>query len=244
MLRRIVLLSLLPVATALAQDPRPVTPAGMREPIASVSGSASSDVKFTPDRARVQLSVQTRATTAAAAASDNATRQSAVISALRSLGIANEQLGTTGYNVNPEYRYDQNKPPVVVAYVVTNSIVADVHDLKLIGKVLDVAIASGANMVSSLDFYASNTDASRQQAISAAVVRARAEADVAARAAGGSIGELISLNIGGGNSTPPPRPMFAMQTLASSKSMDTPINPGEQTLSVSVFVKWRFLPGK
>lgn len=230
-----------PLAAPLsAQTPAPPPGDYPHEPAPTIAGSASSEVKFVPDRATVRIGVQTRATTAAAAAADNASRQNAVLSNLRSLGLPNEQLSTAGYSVTPEYRYESNKSPVLTGYTVTNTIVADVRDLKLLGKVLDAALANGANLVSSLDFYASNTDAARRQAVSDAVSKARAEADVAARAAGGQLGGLMSLNISGNSAPPPaPRPMLMAARVADTA---TPINPGEQSLEVTVFASWRFVP--
>lgn len=215
----------------------------LREPTPTISGSAFSEVRFVPDRATVRISVQTRATTAAAAASENATKQNAVLSALRALGIPNDQLSTADYSVSPEYRYEQNKSPVLIGYTVTNTILADVRDLKLLGKVLDASLSNGANMISSLDFYASNTDAARQKAVGEAVAKARAEAEVAARAAGGELGGLMSLNINGGNPAPPPAPPRPMMMAARAADVSTPINPGEQSLTVTVYASWKFTPG-
>lgn len=212
-------------------------------PLPSVSVSASGDAKVPPDRASLRVSVQTHATTAAAAASQNATRQTAVLSALRAVGLTNDQLSTADYTVSPEYRYEQNKSPTLTGYTVTNTVVADVHDVASVGKVLDAALGSGANVVSSLDFYASNTDAARRQAISAAVARAHAEADAAARAAGGTLGPLLSLQIDGNQPTPP-RPMMRMAaSSAQSESTPSPINPGQQTLTVSVSARWQYTAG-
>lgn len=212
------------------------------EPIPTIASSASAEAKFTPDRATISISVQTKATTAAAAAADNAKKQSAVLTSLRALGLANTQLSTTGYSVNPEYRYDPNRPPTLTGYTVTNTVLADIHDLKQVGKILDTALASGSNMISSLDFYSSNTDSARQQALTDAVMKARSDAEVAARAAGGSLGALMHLSVGGAASPQPPRPMYAAKALASSVP-ETQINPGQQTLTVSVSADWRFNPG-
>ncbi len=244
MLKRVALVAvtsaavtLLPARSTSAQTVDPP----LRELPPSISGTGTSNVKFTPDRATVRISVQTHATTASAAASQNATKQNAVLASLRALGMSNEQLSTTNYSVNPEYRYEQNKSPVLVGYAVTNTILADVRDLKMLGKVLDTAIGNGADMVSSLDFYSSNTDSARKTAIAAAVEKAHAEAEVAARAAGGTLGTLLTLNIeGAGQYPPPPRPMMRMAASAGADA--TPINPGEQTLTLSVSVQWRFIP--
>lgn len=249
MLKRAVALTTLTLAVAASAAAPPVAaqepaPPVVREFPATISGSASSDVKFVPDRATIRISVQTRATSAAAAASENARKQNAVLSALRSLGMSNEQLSTADYNVSPEYRYEPNKTPTLVGYTVTNSIVADVRDVAQIGKVLDAALSNGANMVSSLEFYSSNTDAARRQAVASAVAKARAEADVAARAAGGTLGTLMQLNISGPGSYPPPPPPRPMSMLAGKVAEATPINPGEQTLTVSVTASWHFVAGK
>jgi uncharacterized protein YggE len=239
---KVLALSVLPIAALAAQvTPSSSADATQREPAPTISSSATAEAKFTPDRATISIAVQTRATTAAAAAADNARKQSAVLAALRALGMTNDQLSTTGYSVNPEYRYDPNRSPTLTGYTVTNTVLADVHDLKQIGKVLDTALANGSNVISSLDFYASNTDTARQQALSDAVARARSEAETAARAAGGTLGALMHLSIGGGNAAPPPRPMFMAKAVASA-APETQINPGQQTITMSVTGSWRFVP--
>ncbi len=241
MLKQVLLLSLVPAAVLSAQDStRAVAPRPVFVPSAIISASASSDVKVVPDRATVRLGVQTRGSSAAAAASENATRQSAVIARLHALGLSNEQVYTVGYSVSPEFRYPQNEAPIITGYTVSNTVVAELRDMKQIGPVLDAALAAGANEISSLDFSASNVEAQRQQAIGAAVQKARAEAESAARAAGGSLGPLVSISIGG-NAPEPVRPMMRAMALAS-QAAPTPINPGEQTVSVTVATSWRFVP--
>lgn len=206
--------------------------------------SGRGEVKVSPDRATIQLSVQTRAATAAAAASENAAKQQAVLNALKRLGLGDDQLSTINYNVHPEYRYEQSREPALIGYNVTNTILADVRRLSQVGPVIDAALSSGANMITSLQFYASNTESARRGAIADAVVKARADAEVAAKAAGGSLGSLIEINIGA-YAPPPPRPMAMMrQESRMASAPDTPINPGEQTLAVEVSTRWRFSQGQ
>ena len=96
-------------------------------------------------------------------------------------------------------------------------------------------------MITSLQFYASNTEAARRTAIGTAIRKARADADPAAKAARGTLGTLLEINIGA-YSPPPPRPMMMMARKDAAQA-DTPINPGEETLAVEVSTRWRFLPG-
>jgi uncharacterized protein len=225
--------------TAHAQDSRaPI------DPIPQIAVTARGEVKVSPDRATIQVSVQTRAATAAAAAAENATKQQSVLTALRALGLGNDQLSTINYNVYPEQRYEQGKEPVIVGYNVTNTILADVRKLALVGPVIDAALSHGANMITSLQFYASNTDAARRSAIATAIEKARADAEAGALAAHGSLGTLLEINIGA-YSPPPPRPMMMARAMAGGMAQaDTPINPGEETLSVDVSTRWRFIAGR
>jgi uncharacterized protein YggE len=214
------------------------------EPIPQIAVMGRGEIKISPDRATIQISVQTRAPTAAAAAADNANKQQSVMVALRGLGLGNDQLSTINYNVYPEQRYEQGKEPVIVAYNVTNTILVDVRKLSQVGPVIDAALSHGANMITSLQFYASNTETARRTAIASAIEKARADAEAAARAAHGSLGTLLGIDIGS-YSPPPPRPMMTGKLMAGGAAQaDTPINPGEETLSVEVSTRWRFIPGQ
>jgi uncharacterized protein YggE len=205
----------------------------------TISIGSVGEIKVSPDRANIQMSVQTRATTAQAAATENAARQKAVIDALRALGLNANQISTIGYNVMPEQRYEQNREPVVIGYNVTNTISVDVTDLAMVGRIIDTAISKGANMITSLNFFAANTDAARRQAIAQAIQRARQDAEAAATAAGGSIGGLLEVNIGA--YFPPPRPVDFAVKLEAARAADTPINPGDQTVTVNVNTRWSFV---
>jgi uncharacterized protein len=213
------------------------------ELVPQIAVTGRGEVKVSPDRATIQISVQTRGSTAAAAAAENANKQQAVLSALRALGLGNDQLSTINYNVYPEQRYEQGKEPVIVGYTVTNTILAEVRKLTQVGPVIDAALSRGANMITSLQFYASNTEAARRTAMATAIEKARADAEAAARAARGTLGTLLEINIGA-YSPPPPRPMMMMKEAGGRAGADTPINAGEETLTVEVSTRWRFIPGQ
>lgn len=207
--------------------------------IPQIAVASRGEVKVNPDRANIQISVQTRAETAAAAASENARKQKAVIDALRALGIDAKDIATVGYNVYPEQRYEPNKEPVVVGYNVTNTLSVDLKSINMVGPAIDASLAKGANMINSLQFFASNTEAARQEAIAIAVKKARSDADAAARAAGGSISGLLEINVGA-YYPPPPRPLEMKVRGAVASSADTPISAGDLTISVDVSTRWAF----
>ena len=211
------------------------------EPVPQITVVGRGETKISPDRANIQISVQTRAATAGAAGAANASRQRAVLDALRKLGMTDEQLSTANYNVYPEQRYEPNKNPVIIGYVATNTINAEVRDLTKVGAVIDAALGAGANLISSLNFFASNIQQARQTAITEAVRVARAEAEIGARAAQGQLGGLLELTIGA-YYAPPPRPMMMMAKAESAQASETPVQPGLETVTVEVTTRWRFIP--
>jgi len=164
---------------------------GTVDAIPQIAVVGRGEIKVSPDRATIQISVQTKAPTAAGAAADNANKRQSVMVALRALGLGADQLSTINYNVYPEQRYEQNREPVIVGYNVTNTILVDVRKLSQVGPVIDAALSHGANMITSLQFYASNTETARRAAITSAIEKARADAEAAARAARGSLGTLL-----------------------------------------------------
>lgn len=204
--------------------------------VATGTGEAS----VTPDRATIFIGVQTRATTVGPAASENARRQRAILDTLRSLGLGSDQLSTLNYSVSPEMQYAPNQTPKVTGYVVRNTVRASLRRIDDVGKVIDAALAKGANEISSLQFTSSKADSIRRVALAEAVADARADAEAIAKAAGGSLGQLLEAT-----TSSPPRPF---QEIALGKAMPaaapTPIEPGEQTISVTVMARWAFVAGR
>ena len=208
----------------------------------SLVTSGQAEEKVNPDRVSVLVNVQTRAATAAAAAADNARRTRAVLDALAALGLSKDQLSTEGYTAYPEMNYDRpGNTPKVVGYVVTNSVRAESKRVDQAGQIIDTALGAGANMINGLSFYASSIEEARRKAIGGAVASARADAEAMAQAAGGRLGELIELSTQG--PTVPPRPMFDLAARAKvAMAEPTPINPGQQTVTVFVTARWGFVP--
>ncbi len=204
--------------------------------------SAQGEAQYTPDRAHIYIGVQTRAKTAQEAGAENARKQEAVIAAIQALGIPKERISTVNYNVYPEQQYNPqqgDREPRIVGYNVTNTVRVDIHDISKVGSIIDAALSKGANNINSLDFYASNQDATRRQALAAAVERARGDAEALARGAGGQLGELLELSSAPTSSPPRPVPYMAMARAEASSA--TPVNPGEQTLTVTVTARWKFV---
>ena len=212
-------------------------------PMIEVTGGG--EAKVTPDRALVYVGVQTKGRTAALAGQENAKLANAILAALRAAGIAREQIGTINYSVSPNYRYyPDGRKPELTGYDASNTVRVDVRSVELVGQVIDAALGAGANTISGISFYASQMDSVRRAAMAAATIDARLSAEVMARAAGGTLGPLVSLTT---QMNDGPRPYVVMQAMAMrGKAADesTPVvAPTEQTVNASVNGRWQFIPG-
>lgn len=210
----------------------------------SISVSAQGSTRITPDRATIQIGVLSRAASAAAASSENARVAQRIIAAIKALGVGAEQISTVNYSVNPEYRHVENRSPEIAGYTVHNTVVVDVRQIDQVGRVIDASLGAGANMINSLDFYAANTEDARRAALAAAVEKARMDAEVIARAAGGALGGLAEASVGAYMIPMRRENMQMLRVDAGVAAPPTPVEPGSELLSVQVMTRWYFISGR
>lgn len=205
--------------------------------------SATGEVRMVPDRATIMIGVQTRATTAAAAATQNAQKQRAIIDAIKARGVAAEQISTAHFNVIPETRYDREgqAAPRTTSYLVANTVTVELRRIDQVGPVIDAALSAGANQINSLQFGVANADSARRVALARAVARSRADAEAMARAAGGTLGSLIELTSADQYVPGPPRPFDARLNVSMGEAVRTPVEAGEETIRAMVTARWQFV---
>lgn len=223
--------------SAMAQTP---DPPGLRPPSITVAGTGESHGK--PDFAQVQVGVVTEAPTAAEALKKNNEAMSQLIVMIRKRGIEDRDLQTVQFNVSPRYKYDKNQqePPKIAGYQVTNEVRVKVRNLLALGAFLDETVSLGANQVRGISFGVAEPaqlmDEARRKAIADAQHRAR----VYAEAAGLKLGQPIRIDEQAGG-RPGPYPMARMDAAAASA---VPIAHGEQTFSVTVTVSYAIVEAK
>jgi len=219
-------------------------PSGPSPQSPEVTANGRGEVRLAPDYAYVTIGVTTNSPSAVETASQNSSRVAAITSALRGIGLTEQQITTAGYNLTQIYEYPKNKEPRVTGFTARNSLRAEVRTLTDLGKVIDAAINAGATDVSSIQFLSTSIEQARRTALAEAVKQARTDADAMARAAGGALGKLISVNTTG-VSQPFALRLGGMEnvvlTSASSGGMPTPITPGDVAVIAMVFTRWEFV---
>ena len=204
------------------------------KPILSVDGSGAATA--TPDEATVAIGVTTHAGDAAKAQNDNAWTSGQIQKAMSALGIADKDMQTRNYSFRPTYREDANHQNEINGYTVDNTIIVRVHDVQKTGKVIDAALRSGANEISSLDFSASNTEGVRREALEKAIADAKDKANIIAKGLGKRIVGIQ--NVSENTSSIGPRHFNGgyMVMASMAKAADTAIQPGSLSLSATVHI--------
>jgi uncharacterized protein YggE len=239
MLRRMVLLCALlggfAMNTAAAQE---APPPKAESNTLSVSGSG--DAKANPDVAYVTLGVVAQGKRAQEAAKANAASTQKVMEALKTMGIADKDIQTANYSVQPLYENRPNREPVIVGYQVSNQVQATIRKLDTVGSLIDAALDAGANNVQGVSFGLEARAKPESEALQEAVKDARRKADVLAKAAGVRIIGVLRIQEGASFR---PVPMAEMAVLrAGVGGAPTPISPGELTVHANVTIVYTIAP--
>lgn len=220
-------------ATAEGYDPRSI-----------ITVSASGEAAAAPDLAYLQLTVLREGATARDALSANNTAMAEVLAAMKEFGIAERDLQTSGFSINPQYVYpkaeEPQTPPKIAGYQVQNGLSVRVRDLEKLGEVLDKAVTLGVNSGGNVSFGNDNPDAVLEAARVSAMKKAVAKAKLLTETAGGTLGKIVTISEN--FDQPMPMPMMAKAAMADSmRAESVPMAAGESTYTVTVNVSFEII---
>jgi len=176
----------------------------------------------------IALGVETEDTSAGDAVQENAMRMSNVIEALKNLGVDEDSMETSSFQVYRIYD-DQGNPK---GYRVINSLKVKTMKLDQVGRIIDIAIEAGANKVESIHFTLSDErmESLKKEAYLEAVRDAEEKAKLIAEELGIEITGVYSVS----ESLYRPYTYYDMGLKAIAEAASTPIIEGTITISASV----------
>ncbi|MBD2869253.1 SIMPL domain-containing protein [Paenibacillus arenilitoris] len=187
-------------------------------------------VDAAPDRAVVVLGAITEGTSLQEVQNENAEAVTAIIDALLALGIPRENIQTKDFRIETQYDYVDGRQ-VFRGYQVTHMLQVTIEDVDDTGRVIDTAVSSGANSVTSIQFTTAQPEAYVNQALSLAVRDAHQKALTIA----GTLGvALAAVPSGVQQISRVQEPPVPFQSAMLMKSAATPIEPGQLTYRAAV----------
>ncbi|MEI6396709.1 MAG: SIMPL domain-containing protein [Candidatus Taylorbacteria bacterium] len=213
----------------------------------TISVDGTGDAVAIPDIATLSFTVTETAKAVADAQTLATTKVNTTVAALKKSGVAEKDIQTTSYNINPHYEYQQSSVcssngicppsnPVITGYDVSQSTNIKVRDLKKVGDLLTLIGSNGVQNVSGPSFSVDKPEATQAEARAIAIDQARSKANVLAKALGVRIVRVISFSESG-NMPYPIRYDMGMGVSSSKALAVAPeISTGEQKITSNVTI--------
>ena len=203
----------------------------------SIHVTGSGSVVGEPDMATLNLGVSVEKKTVAEAREAAAVAMTAVIASLKANDIAEKDIQTERFNIQPQYDYTENGR-VLRGYRVNNTLRAKVRALENLSDVIDDAAGAGGDIivVNSVQFMIENPTPLQTQARSLAVKNAASKAQTLAEAGGVTLGKPITITET--SHAAGPRIAYAEEAdfADDSARSATPIEAGELTVTVNITI--------
>jgi len=206
------------------------TPAGAAANTVTASGAGTTQA--VPDTAEMSFGVTTMSPNAKSALDEASKSAEQIASAVKKQGIADEDIQTQDVSVYPQ-TVDQGGKQVITGYQASLSVRVKVRDIAKLGEIISAANAAGANAISGPTFTIDDPAPARAQAIDEAVADARKSAEAMAKAAGKSVGAVLSMSSSDVGLVP--GPMYEASGMAGA-ARDVPIEPGQLDITANVVV--------
>ncbi|MEL7319705.1 MAG: SIMPL domain-containing protein [Pseudomonadota bacterium] len=195
-----------------------------------------------PDIATIGAGVTSEAPTAVEAMRLNAREMNAVIDRIKSLGVAEEDIQTTGINLNARYDYNrQDRKQVFMGYSVSNRVSVRLREIDEVGGVLDALVSAGATDLSGPSFAIEDDEAAKDQARMRAVERGMARARAYAAIMGGEDVRVLEINE---SIRAQSRFDGMVQRAAAPEAISasaSPVQPGRVSTGVSLTMKFEVI---
>ena len=197
----------------------------------SVTGVGEVDVA--PDIALVSIGVQVQMTTLSEAQQQAAESMAAVTDALKNNDVAESDIQTSNYSIQPVWKWvdDEN---VFVGYKVVNVVNAKIRDMDAIGDIIDAAVDAGGEyvIVNGISFTIENPEDYYEDARLDAMKDAKEKATQLAHTAEVKVGNPISIAESSYYSVSNSDAQYVL----GEGRVPTSISAGELTITVSVQV--------
>lgn len=198
-----------------------------------VTGEAT--LKAPPDQAIITLGVQTENVDPKLAQQENSQTTSKIITALKELGITEENIKTSDYRLDPQYNYVEGKE-IFKNFKVQHMIQIKTKDIEKVGSIIDSAVKHGANSISNVRFSLAKSDNYYNQALTLALNNAYEKARTLTKAIKAPL-HPIPTQIEELSVTTPP---IVYQETSYVKASSTPIIPGELQITAKVRVEYKY----
>lgn len=226
-----------------------------RTTVSSINVDGTGSAVSMPDVATFSFTVSEMAKTVVDAQTKATAKTNSVLKSVRDQGVADKDISTESYNINPHYDYQTAMCPanssgvvsycpggksVLTGYDVSQSIQIKVRDLAKAGAILTSVGSLGVQNVNGLNFSVDEPAKVQAEARNKAITDAKSKADLLAKQLGVRLTRVISFSENTGGY---PRPMMYSAVMGKGGADSvTPAAPeiptGEQKVTSNVSITY------
>jgi uncharacterized protein YggE len=148
--------------------------------------------------------------------------------------VADKDIQTTDFSVNPQQQTDVNGKVTGVIYAVDNTVYVTVRDLSKLGDLLDSTVNAGANNINSIQFDVADKTAALSQARQAAVADASKQANELTKATNVTLGDVQTISYY--DSTAPVTVQYSRSAVAAPMAASVPVQAGSMQIYTTVTI--------
>ncbi len=200
----------------------------------TVSGTAK--ITAAPNIATTNIGLVTDKTDPGVAQSENAEKMNKLIAALKTLGIAGDDLKTTQYQGYPKYSYDAKAGSTITGYTISQNVEVKIRDLQKISAVLSAAAAAGSNQIGGIEFTIDDPKKLESEARAAAINDAKEKAAVLARQLRVELAGVVNFSETTGNPSHSPYAAMTKENAGAAPDIAPNIQAGTLDIRSDVFI--------
>ncbi len=214
--------------------------------LSNISVTGKGEAISIPDIATFSFSVNENAKTVKEAQNKATEKTNTALKVIRSGGVADKDIKTISYSINPHYEYEQGicsqygctgGKSVQSGYDVSQTIEVKIRDLEKAGELFDSIGNAGIKTVNGLTFAIDDIDVVKEKARQIAIANAKEKAEKIAKSLGVKLVKITSYY----DSSDEVYPMYAREGMSADTgimkaSIAPEIPKGEQKVTASVSI--------
>ncbi len=212
-----------------------------------VTVSGAGEIQVVPDRAIVNLGMESRQPKMETARKEVNKVVEAFLEYCDELDVPKKQIKTASLNVRPEYDWNnQTRERRLRGYFVSRQLTVELKDLDKLGPLMEGSVSLGVNQSQAPTLDVSDRNGLRRDALKKAAEDARLNAEVLAKTLGARVGKIRRISASDVGFRPPVVRQMNERALMRSSAADSGASPesyevGKVTVNASVQAEFDLL---
>ena len=211
-----------------------------------ISMTSRETVEVVPDMAEIIITIRTEDKSASNCQQENTEKLNQLLEYVRGLGFEDESIETSGFSLNPRYKWTNNEQ-ILTGYEMRTTVTVTDIPMDQVGTVLSEAVENGANEIDSVSYFSSQYDQAYNQALAKAIELSKSKGEALAAASGMKLGGVLNITEMSDNqygryvNADLRATNEAAKAMAAADSVAMDVMPGEMQVTAEIVVEFQLV---